>query len=64
MEMKEIKTGAEFTDHGSDCGAIFEITCPECGDRIQLAESGWWDTTCSCGIKWGLVIYAEGYKEE
>ena len=62
MHGEEVITTADFIEHGSDCGAIFEMTCPECGDRIRLAESGWWDTTCECGIKWELEIYAVGNK--
>jgi len=59
-----IKADVEFIRKGDDCGVIFEVICPICGDRIKVADHGWWDTKCECGYKWDLVVYAEGYKDE
>lgn len=47
-----------------DAGEIYEITCPDCGEKVKLAEgSEYWSTDCSCGLKWSIQISAEARRK-
>lgn len=39
-----------------DAGITLSAKCPNCGDRLKVAELQWWDEVCSCGNRWYLVL--------
>lgn len=45
---------------GCDCGQIYETKCPQCKEKLRLADDQWWEAKCECGRTWRLVISAEG----
>lgn len=48
----------------TDAGDAYRIKCPECGDKIIVAESMWWVAECSCGYHWEVEIKAMGEKDD
>ena len=54
----------EFQGALGDAGLHFTAQCPECGEHIHVAESGWWDTECKCGYTWRLEVNIIGEKRE
>jgi len=42
----------------NEAGNMITFRCPKCHEEIDIAESGWWRTVCSCGYRWHLVCYA------
>ena len=60
MEKKQYDL--DFESSGGDAGVIYTMRCEDCGDKINVAEYQWWDTKCSCGYRWSLVVKAVGTK--
>jgi hypothetical protein len=58
-KMIEVTDIVEVKEH-SDCGKIYVIVCPECGDKVEVCKSAWWDQHCSCGMHWSMEIKAVG----
>jgi len=54
----------EVTGTGGDASTQYQVTCPECGDRVHCADFGWWSTKCECGYTWSVTIMAEGSKQD
>lgn len=62
MSDQEESRSLTFISNDGDSGLTFVFECPSCDDEIKVAEYGWWDTTCSCGLNWDLDIKAVGEK--
>lgn len=53
----------ELADVSGEAGGYgFEITCPQCGDKILWAPSAWWSKSCTCRFVWEIDIKAVGTK--
>lgn len=62
MSIKRVIASIEDITTGGEAGTGGYVTCPKCGDRIQVAEYPWWDIKCSCGLSWEIDISAVGTK--
>lgn len=56
--MNKILRDPENLDTHSSYGLIGTVQCPVCYDNVQISESRL--NECDCGVKWELVVYAEG----
>ena len=54
----------KFVSNGGEAGLVMEVTCPNCGYRVNVSVGGmgWWEQTCKCGYEWSIV--AKGTKQE
>jgi hypothetical protein len=63
--MSEIKTNqVEGVTLSQDAGQVYLVTCPECGQEVQVATLGWNDRKCKCGYVWSVEIVATGRKDD
>lgn len=53
------KTEVTITGHSGDSGWAGYIQCPDCGDKVTVFESPFWEIKCSCKV-WELEIKAVG----
>lgn len=60
--MEKTQRDLGFEGAGGDAGVTYKMRCEDCGDEITVAEKQWWDTKCSCGYVWSLVVKAVGTK--
>lgn len=58
-EFKKITVQIDELQEANDAGLRAYITCPECGERVHIAENPWWDASCKCR-KWSLRIIVVG----
>lgn len=63
MKDKQLES-LEFDGEGGDCGLSFWGQCPDCKERIHIAESVWWDTKCKCNREWHLSISSYCYDKK
>lgn len=62
--MELLADNVVFEFEGGDSGLNFHGNCPKCGERIHVADYGWWDTTCKCGYRWDLDVRIVAEVEE
>ena len=61
--MPEIETyDVDVTGESDDFGTCYDITCPECKEKIHYAENGFHAQECSCGYRWNVTLVATGTK--
>ena len=60
-ESSTIVTEFDYCEVHSDAGRHGQsMECPDCGEKVVFADSGWWDTECSCG-EWRIETLAKRY---
>ena len=52
----------KITGLNAECGDSFEGFCPKCHEKLSVATSQYWETKCSCGYEWKLVLKIIGEK--
>ena len=50
-----MKAEVEFDGYHNEAGLCWKFHCPKCEDELTAADSQWWDSTCSCGLKWRVT---------
>lgn len=58
MSEDKILREPENLDTHSSYGLVGTVQCPVCYDNVHISEST--SNECECGVKWELVVYAEG----
>ena len=60
--LKTDTADVEFSKEHDEAGTIYDITCPNCGDRVWWSAYMWTpNNVCSCGLHWIVSVEAHAY---